>query len=263
MTRPTRDTTTGRVYLDLRRKAQAEARATDELLVLHVLERFLYRLSISPYRDRPVLKGGMLLAAFDERRPTRDVDLLGLAITNDAETITALVAEITAIEVDDGVTTGLEQTTGQRWQFSVGFPITEPVRNAIRALRCGKDTGMRTLPCDTFDRNALWLQLVLLAQDLMTFTQLLTLEEGELRSAEPQQLQAAAHPRPHHPPRPRGAARHPTQLPVAPMISPWQVGWVFTATPSTDVIRPPGDSVGIGPRAQGAPLASARGHDPS
>ena len=159
--------------------------------------------------------------------------------------------------------TALEQTTGKRWQFSVGFPITEPVRNAIRALRCGKDTGMRTLPCDTFDRNALWLQLVLLAQDLMTFTQLLTLEEGELRSAEPQQLQAAAHPRPHHPPRPRGAARHPTQLPVAPMISPWQVGWVFTATPSTDVIRPPGDSVGIGPRAQGAPLASARGHDPS
>lgn len=47
---------------------------------------------------------------------------------------------------------------------------------------------MRTLPCDTFDRNALWLQLVLLAQGLMTFTQLLTLEPGELGSAEPQQL---------------------------------------------------------------------------
>jgi hypothetical protein len=55
-------------------------------------------------------------------------------------------------------------------------------------IRTGKDTGMRTLPCDTFDRNALWLQLVLLAQDLMTFTQILTLEDGELRSAEPQQL---------------------------------------------------------------------------
>ncbi|MGH3951989.1 MAG: IS1380 family transposase [Pseudonocardiaceae bacterium] len=55
-------------------------------------------------------------------------------------------------------------------------------------IRTGKDTGMRTLPCDTFERNALWLQLVLLAQDLMTFTQLLTLDPGELRSAEPQQL---------------------------------------------------------------------------
>lgn len=55
-------------------------------------------------------------------------------------------------------------------------------------IRCGKDTGMRTLPCDTFERNALWLQLVLLAQDLMTFTQILGFEPGELRSAEPQQL---------------------------------------------------------------------------
>lgn len=55
-------------------------------------------------------------------------------------------------------------------------------------IRTGKDTGMRTLPCDTFDRNALWLQLVFLAQDLMVFTQVLTLEPGELRSAEPQQL---------------------------------------------------------------------------
>jgi hypothetical protein len=72
MTRPARDTTAGRVYLDLRRKARAEARGTDELLVLYVLERFLYRLSISEFRDRFVLKGGMLLAAFDERRPTRD-----------------------------------------------------------------------------------------------------------------------------------------------------------------------------------------------
>lgn len=81
MTRPARDTTAGRVYLDLRSKARAEARGTDELLVLYVLERFLYRLSISEFRDQFVLKGGMLLAAFDERRPTRDVDLLGLAIS--------------------------------------------------------------------------------------------------------------------------------------------------------------------------------------
>ncbi len=55
-------------------------------------------------------------------------------------------------------------------------------------IRTGKDTGMRTLPCDTMTRNALWLQLVLLAQDLMTFTQILGFDPGELRSAEPQQL---------------------------------------------------------------------------
>ena len=54
-------------------------------------------------------------------------------------------------------------------------------------IRAGKDTGLRTLPCDTFARNALWLELVLIAQDLFTYLQVLTLE-GQLRLAEPQQL---------------------------------------------------------------------------
>ena len=62
MSQPTRQTTTGRVYLDLRARARREGRPTDELLVLYVLERFLYRLSLSSHRSRFVLKGGMLLA---------------------------------------------------------------------------------------------------------------------------------------------------------------------------------------------------------
>jgi len=113
VSRPTRETTAGRVYLDLRKRARAEGRGTDELLVLYVLERFLYRLSISAHRDRLVLKGGMLLAVFEERRPTRDVDLLGIAIANDAESVAALVTEITAIEVDDGVVFRPDQLTTQ------------------------------------------------------------------------------------------------------------------------------------------------------
>jgi hypothetical protein len=55
-------------------------------------------------------------------------------------------------------------------------------------IRAAKDMGLRTLPLDSFARNALWLQLVLAAQDLMWFTQILTLTEDELRLAEPQQL---------------------------------------------------------------------------
>lgn len=54
-------------------------------------------------------------------------------------------------------------------------------------IRAAKDTGLRTLPCDTFERNVLWLELVLIAQDLVAFTQALTLD-GQLRLAEPQQL---------------------------------------------------------------------------
>jgi hypothetical protein len=54
-------------------------------------------------------------------------------------------------------------------------------------IRGAKDTGARNLPCDTFERNAVWLQLVLAAQDLTTFMQVLTLT-GELRRAEPATL---------------------------------------------------------------------------
>jgi hypothetical protein len=51
-------------------------------------------------------------------------------------------------------------------------------------IRGAKDTGARNLGCETFERNAVWLQLVMMAQDLMTWTQALTFD-GRLRLAEP------------------------------------------------------------------------------
>lgn len=103
VSRPSRDSVGGRAYLDLQARARREGRPTDELLVLYVLERFIYRVSVSAHRDRLVLKGGMLLAAFDERRPTADVDLLARQVSNDVEAVRGLVGEVLGIEVDDGV----------------------------------------------------------------------------------------------------------------------------------------------------------------
>lgn len=54
-------------------------------------------------------------------------------------------------------------------------------------IRCAKDTGLAALPLDTFARNQLWVQLVLIAQDLLAFTQALCLH-GELAIAEPKVL---------------------------------------------------------------------------
>ncbi|HET7477714.1 MAG TPA: nucleotidyl transferase AbiEii/AbiGii toxin family protein [Dermatophilaceae bacterium] len=45
-----------------------------------MLEGFLSRLAVSDMRDGFVLKGGVLLSAFDSRRPTKDVDLAGRAL---------------------------------------------------------------------------------------------------------------------------------------------------------------------------------------
>ena len=82
--------------------------------MLYVLERFLYRLSVSPHRQRLVLKGGMLLAAFDERRPTRDVDLLAVAVSNDLDTVSSLIRDIVAIDVDDGVVYAPDRLSAER-----------------------------------------------------------------------------------------------------------------------------------------------------
>lgn len=57
-----RDSTVGRAYLDLQQMARRSGRPAQELLLTYVLERFLFRLSSSVYRDGLVLKGGMLLA---------------------------------------------------------------------------------------------------------------------------------------------------------------------------------------------------------
>jgi len=51
----------GSLPTPLQRLARQQRRGTQSLLVWYVHERFLYRASISSYRDRLILKGGMLL----------------------------------------------------------------------------------------------------------------------------------------------------------------------------------------------------------
>lgn len=101
--RPTRQTAEGRAYLDLQNLARRTGRPTDELHQLYSLEGFLDRLTRSRYADQFVLKGALLLAAFDTRRPTRDVDLAGLGVDNSVEAVGRVVAEIVRIDIDDGL----------------------------------------------------------------------------------------------------------------------------------------------------------------
>ena len=56
--------------------AHARGQPMELLLTRYALERLLHRLSLSPHRERFVLKGAMLLATwFDEpHRATRDLD---------------------------------------------------------------------------------------------------------------------------------------------------------------------------------------------
>ena len=84
--------------------ARGQNRAFDILLVRFALERLLFRLSQSAYRDNYILKGGMLVTQWLEHnnRETRDMDFLGFGEA-DAEAIKAIFAEIMTIASDDGL----------------------------------------------------------------------------------------------------------------------------------------------------------------
>jgi hypothetical protein len=55
-------------------------------------------------------------------------------------------------------------------------------------IRCGKDTGLANLPFRAFEANAAWLELVLIGQDLLVWTQRLLLAGTELARCEPKRL---------------------------------------------------------------------------
>jgi hypothetical protein len=91
--------------IQVRLARHAKEIGVDPNLVLtrFAIERFLYRLSLSPHAERFVLKGGLLLLAWlgESLRPTRDADVLGLGDLSAPE-LTRVFAEIctTAVETD-------------------------------------------------------------------------------------------------------------------------------------------------------------------
>ncbi len=78
------------------------------LLAAYAFERFLYRLGVSPLRDRFVLKGAMLLRLWSDQpyRATRDLDLLRRgdgsfeAIVNDLRTVISAPAPPDGVNFD-------------------------------------------------------------------------------------------------------------------------------------------------------------------
>jgi len=75
------------------------------ILQLYMQERFLYRLSVSEYKDNFILKGGLFLFSMTgfTGRPTRDIDFLAYQISNDMESIKEIFKNICKIEYSDSV----------------------------------------------------------------------------------------------------------------------------------------------------------------
>ena len=85
--------------------AKQTNRDFNAVLMQYIQERFLYRLSVSSYNNAFILKGALLLLAhrMSRLRPTKDIDFLGIEISNDLDKIKNIITEIAQIESDDGV----------------------------------------------------------------------------------------------------------------------------------------------------------------
>ena len=101
---PTRSTPAGRAYLDLRNRAKRDGRDSMEYFTLYALEGFLTRLADSQYAEDFTLKGGVLMAAFAARRPTRDIDLAACGFPNDIPDVELRIRSIVAQDTGDGLT---------------------------------------------------------------------------------------------------------------------------------------------------------------
>jgi hypothetical protein len=100
----------------LTNQAKANHRPFQEVLQHYGLERLLYRLAQSPHRGRFLLKGALLLNAWNApiSRPTRDIDLLGYA-ENDVAVMEAMFREICDVDVvDDGLRFDAKALVGRR-----------------------------------------------------------------------------------------------------------------------------------------------------
>jgi predicted nucleotidyltransferase component of viral defense system len=84
--------------------AKTRGQPLELLLTRYALERLLHRLSLSPHRERFVLKGALLLTTwFDEpHRATRDLDLLGFGDPSE-DALLSVFRDVMTITADDGV----------------------------------------------------------------------------------------------------------------------------------------------------------------
>jgi predicted nucleotidyltransferase component of viral defense system len=87
---------------NLSRKKSADAQI---LLRNYMMERFLERISVSSYKDRFILKGGMLVAAMVglDARSTMDLDATVKGFDVNVEDVEDIIRSIISIPLEDGV----------------------------------------------------------------------------------------------------------------------------------------------------------------
>lgn len=97
-------------------RAKSAGVAPQMMLQNYMLERLIDRISRSRWRDRIIVKGGMLIGSLIgmDRRTTKDLDTTVTGVSLSHETATQVFGEICQIEVDDDLSFELLRTENIR-----------------------------------------------------------------------------------------------------------------------------------------------------
>jgi len=119
-------------------KARAENLDYNLVLTRFALERWLYRLSISDYRDEFLLKGALLFDLWFDvpHRPTRDADLLGSG-SADITRLESMFREICAIPFEDAIEFQSDSIRAERIRKDGNYPgIRITLVGLLDSARC-------------------------------------------------------------------------------------------------------------------------------
>lgn len=95
----------------IRHLAKGDSARAQILLRNYMMERFLERVSLSEYRDKLILKGGMLVASMVglDSRSTMDIDATARNMPVGVVEIECMVARIAAVPLNDGIEFSVKQ----------------------------------------------------------------------------------------------------------------------------------------------------------
>ena len=127
-------------------RAKKEGKPFNQLLQHFALERFLYRLGCSAYKQQFILKGGLMFALWQAplRRPTRDIDLLG-RLSNSVEHVVSVIQTICQEPVpDDGIIFDTKKISGK--QITEGANYQGVQVGAVRELPLPAYLGKARIP---------------------------------------------------------------------------------------------------------------------
>ena len=117
----------------LKNIAVKEGKQFDYLLTLYLIERLLYRISISKYADKFILKGGVLLYIVleEKARAIKDIDMLARQVNNSLESVEAIFKSVCKIKEDDAIDFDLNTLTVEKIKEDADY---EGVRVKVTAF---------------------------------------------------------------------------------------------------------------------------------